>query len=173
MAYKLNLLYLSNLIGNNMPIHFIIRDQFSQWMRPNPTFWWGCRAHAKLNLVSGDETKYTVNVFIEVGTKGFCSTSECSIQPLCNCIFSVIMCGEAEPPSFQMWGGNCPPCPPFSYPFDILMEIGFIWVPLVQSDYEFYSSWLVKSLIVQDMNKPLTASKWMPEMCVCHQTPLQ
>ena len=32
---------------------------------------------------------------------------------------------------------------------------------LLQSDYEFCLSWLGKSLVVQDINRPLTASEWM------------
>ena len=43
----------------------------------------------------------------------------------------------------------------------MVVRVGFIWLPLLQSDYEFCLSQLGKSLVVQDINRPLIASEWM------------
>ena len=46
----------------------------------------------------------------------------------------------------------------------MVVRVGFVWLPLLQSDYEFCLSWLGKSL-VQDINRLLIASECMM-LCV-------
>ena len=124
-----------------------------------PFFQQGCRAHIK-NLVFGDETKYTVanRLTTALELSNTHSTSDAVVLAATQNHW-VNLWRKAWKVEFIHRDYFC--CT-FS---SLVMRLGFIWMPYVTTSCFF--SWLGKSVIIQDMNKPLIDSKWMLKCHVC------